>query len=515
MRSFADVGVGARDTSAATRRPRRVALAMVAAAWVLLLAGCDWSMYRGTTAHTGESFGESTIGVANVGALGQAWTTSDDDQLGNDYGPPVVASGRLYVQLTDALAAYDANGIVGCVGTPSECHPVWRTDTILSSPAIARGAVYGIADSGTPGSAKVLRAYDAAGTTACAGSPPICQPLWTGLLGDGTINVSPPAIAGGNVYLTAATYDTYAVLAFDADGQQGCAGDPKVCQPLWTATLGETAPYISDGRRSPSVADGRVFVSGYDNAVHVFDAAGQAACSGSPKQCGELWTAAVPLNCIDPSNFSVCGVSTPAVSGGHIYVSASGSGDTGGVYVFDASGMSSCSGSPKVCAPLWRTNGGGSIEPPAVANGVVLAVGESPVDSSSRLRAFDAAGVRGCSGTPTICAPQWQSTTTFINLRGLTVRAPVVAKGVVYTTSVTGAMCAGPFCSVIRHLYAFDVAGVQNCTGAPKQCAPLLDLTPPRDVNAFTEPIVANGVLYVGERELGLPSARVVHAYRP
>jgi hypothetical protein len=483
-----------------------VPLAAVAAAWVLLLAGCDWNMYRGNAAHTGGSVGESTIGVANVGALGQAWTTSDDDGLGV-YPSPAVAAGRLYVQLTDGLAAYDAKGTVGCLGTPSECHPVWRTDQSFSSPAIADGTVYGIAADG-------LRAYDATGTTACAGSPPICAPLWTGLLGDGTINISPPTIAGGTVYLTAATYDTYAVFAFDANGQQGCAGNPTVCQPIWSASLGETAPYIGDGRRSPSVANGRVFVSGYDNAVHVFDAAGQEGCHGSPKQCDALWTAAAPLTCTLP-DLRQCGLSTPAVSAGRIYVSARATEDTGGVYAFDASGMSSCSGSPRVCAPLWRTNGGGSFEPLAVANGLVLAVGESPVDSSSRLRAFDAAGVQGCSGTPTICAPQWESTTTFINLRGLTARAPAVANGVVYTASVTDPICFGPMCSVIRHVYAFDVAGVQNCTGAPKQCAPLLDLTPPRDLNAFTEPVVANGVLYVGEMELGSQTARVVHAYRP
>jgi len=88
----------------------------------------------------------------------------------------------------------------------------------------------------------------------------------------------------------------------------------------------------------------------------------------------------------------------------------------------------------------------------------------------------------------------------------------------VYVSGVTDYQYMGPLVSVIRHVQAFDVAGVQGCTGVPAQCAPRWDLSPPRDVLAYSDPVITDGVLYVVDLDVeAQPSAtlaRVVRAYR-
>jgi hypothetical protein len=90
----------------------------------------------------------------------------------------------------------------------------------------------------------------------------------------------------------------------------------------------------------------------------------------------------------------------------------------------------------------------------------------------------------------------------------------VVANGVVYAVGVDNISCE-IFCAGTRHLFAFDGPGVQGCTGTPKRCDPLLHVAGTQDVKAFTEPVVANGVLYVGDGWFD-PSAcpvRIMHAF--
>ena len=247
-------------------------------------------------------------------------------------------------------------------------------------------------------------------------------------------------------------------------------------------------------------------MSGAGHTVYVFDAAGQQNCDGTPKECSELWTAAVPLACDAP--FIVCGISAPAVARGVLYVTGREGGFTGGLFAFDANGTSSCSESPKQCSPLWTSNTAATRYPPAIGNGAVYTVAFSP-SGIYRLRAFDATGTQGCTGTPKICEPLWTSTT-----EGFT-GAPTAANGVVYAVGLSPETC-DPLCTATRHLYAFDGSGVQGCSGTPKQCAPLLDETGPEGVETFADPVVANGVLYVGD---GLPLSPlfsdlgVVHAY--
>ena len=174
---------------------------------------------------------------------------------------------------------------------------------------------------------------------------------------------------------------------------------------------------------SPVVANGVLYVETV-NELAAFSAQSTPLCSGSPEQCQPLWTA--PFT--DGSGGVLGG---PSVANGIVYA------PTGGVvYAYDANGTDDCSGTPKVCQPLWQDADVDSS--PTVANGFVYA------DSNGDLVAFDAAGHTNCSGTPKVCQPVWTGTIppTPANLK----TAPAVLNGVVYV--------AGN-----QALYAFDAAG--------------------------------------------------------
>jgi outer membrane protein assembly factor BamB len=317
-------------------------------------------------------------------------------------------------------------------------------------------------------------------------------------------------VSGGVVYVTGVTASANMLFAFDASGTQGCSGAPTVCAPLWTATFGPPSPDTDQSleSRSPAVAGGRVYVSGADHTVYAFDAAGQQNCGGVPKQCSALWTAVVPLT-------GAGGLSAPAVAGGVLYVTgAAGPGGVamGGLFAFDAAGTKSCSGAPKQCSPIWTSNptAAATRQPPAIWNGFVYIVAHAPSGEHNQLRAFDATGTQGCTGTPKTCQPIWTSTTELLT------GAPTAANGVIYVVGTSGLLCPD-LCTTTRHLYAFDASGVQGCAGTPKKCGPLLDWTDDQEFLTFADPVVKKGVVYVGDGEpLDTPfeiPLGVVHAF--
>jgi peptidoglycan/xylan/chitin deacetylase (PgdA/CDA1 family) len=228
--------------------------------------------------------------------------------------------------------------------------------------------------------------------------------LWTTTVVGGP---SSPAVSGGVEYVGSSDDKLY---AFDAAGATNCSGSPKTCAPLWTAAAG--------GSGSPAVANGAVFTG-----VGAFDAAGSTNCSGSPKTCQPLWTFAGASG-------------DPAVANGMVYV---GSSDNH-VYAFDAAGATNCSGSPKTCQPLWSATVGGVVTSPAVANGVVYVSSYNP-QFSNALAAFDAAGTTNCSGSPKTCQPLWQwSQSTDVGH----VSSPAVSTGSVYVVAEGGLYAFGP-----------------------------------------------------------------------
>ena len=415
----------------------------------LLLSACDWTMFRYMAAHTGFNNTESAISVGNVSglterftavtgagvtspsvargkvyvgsgdnnvyafdAVGAAncsgsprtcqplWTATTDGPVGS---APAVVNGVVYVGSSDNnVYAFDAAGATNCSGSPRTCQPLWTAATnsaVASSPAVVNGVVYIGSEDGQ------LYAFDAAGATNCSGTPKTCQPLWTANAGDDGPILASPAVANGVVYV--GSYFEGNLFAFDAAGATNCSGTPKTCQPLWTAPTA-SRPFGSMFS-SPAVANGVVYVGSGDNKLYAFDAAGAANCSGSPKTCQPLWTAAT-------SDFVG---SSPAVANGVVYV---GSNDHH-LYAFDAAGVTNCSGSPKTCTPLWTAATSEIvISSPAVANGVVY-VGSN----DGNLYAFDAAGVTNCLGSPKTCTPLFTTATTNGG-----VGSPAVANGIVY-----------------------------------------------------------------------------------
>ena len=314
-----------------------------------------------------------------------------------------------------------------------------------SSPVVVNGVLYEGADD------HMLYAYDAAGATGCSGSPKTCAPLWTA--SSGGFRFSSPAVANGVVY--EGSHDGI-LYAYDAAGLTKCSGTPKICAPLWTANTG------SGIESSATVANGDVYIGSGNGNVDAFDAAGNTNCSGTPKTCAPLWVAHTGSNIL---------VSSAAVANGVLFV---GSVDHN-LYAFDAAGVTNCSGTPKICSPLWTASTGNQVwSSPAVVNGVVY-IGSG--DGS--LYVFDAGGTTNCSGTPKKCAPLWTARTG-----GGIISSPAVANGVVYVGSSD------------NNLYVFDATGNTNCSGTPKICNPLW--TAPTGAGVFSSPAVANGVVFVG-----------------
>lgn len=263
-----------------------------------------------------------------------------------------------------------------------------------------------------------------------------------------------PVVAGNLVYVTSGGVGG-GLRAFAVDGSTGCAGTPATCAPVWSAA--------ATGDVGQAAVAGGVVVVAVGADLHAYSAGGTTGCSGSPAVCSPLWTA--------PGWGG-----TPVVAGGRLFVSAGtrlGS--------FDAAGIDGCGGEPVVCTPAWSADLGDafspfpdveSISPPAVADGAVyvgLWQNNSYLNGGDygSVVAFDAAGVDGCGGTPTTCAPRWWATT------GAVTRSPAVVDGVVVVNGRdTGEyeIDGDVYTTGRSTVSAFDVAGCES--GAPEPCQP-------------------------------------------
>ena len=230
---------------------------------------------------------------------------------------------------------------------------------------------------------------------------------------------SAPAVADGRVYMTVSRSGQiddgpmFSVAAYDAVGQVGCSGAPRVCSPLWQSQA------LGDPVSSPSIDHGVLYA--FDDSVLVaLDATGTTNCSGTPKICTPLWTSASrPAFPLDSAGV--------AVTGGVVYAGTAGSspGQPVGLAAFDSAGVSGCSGAPKVCAPLWTTSRGAETAP-AVANGVIYAT------DTTGISAFDAHGSVNCSGVPAVCLPVWTAAGPFV------ASSPSVVNGRIYVGGTDG-----------------------------------------------------------------------------
>jgi hypothetical protein len=293
--------------------------------------------------------------------------------------------------------------------------------------------------------------FDAVGADGCSGSPRTCQPQWT------ITQHQSPDVMESTLYLGGAAYD--------ADGVQGCSGSPKVCDPLWFddgtgAPTGPVDPTKLNLRFGGPALHGAEQVNIYGHLIQ--KPPGCTAPAGIVPSCSAAWGRTLGGG---PNGGQV---GWPAVADGRIFASYSGVGGQGILYAFD--------GRDATGPTLWSASlpgvGGPTI---ATADGLVVTTVQTPL--GSWLAAYDAAGVKNCSGSPTTCTPVWVSD-PWGGAGGDAV--PALADGVVYR--VTGSQ-----------LRAYDLHGVQNCSGSPVVCHQLWV----GDVGArVTPPAVANGVVY-------------------
>ena len=126
--------------------------------------------------------------------------------------------------------------------------------------------------------------------------------------------------------------------------------------------------------------------------------------------------------------------------------------------------------------------------PSTEAAGFQYVLPAGPVDGT--LSAYDASGAKNCSGTPKTCLPVWQASTGTAGVLDTATRlagrgSPVADGGKVFAGGASG-------------VYAFYVAGTENCAGSPTICAPVELGEPPRPAGS---PTVYDGTLFVASAD--------------
>jgi outer membrane protein assembly factor BamB len=211
-----------------------------------------------------------------------------------------------------------------------------------------------------------------------------------------------------------------------------------------------------------------LYIGAAANTIEAFDANAVTNCSGTPKVCAPLWVGT-------PPQISGSQVSTPAIGNGRVYVGA----PDGNMYVFDAKGVTNCAGSPKICAPLWtdETRTTGALNSSPAFDGNFVYVGSSTQD----LYAFDVNGSLDCTTElPVTCAPVF----TDVMFVG-TSSSPAIANGLVYVGGNDGA------------LHAFSENDFSHCVHGPNICPQVWTAAVGSSID-LSSPAVADGVVYIG-----------------
>jgi hypothetical protein len=441
----------------------------------LILTGCDWSQLGFSTGHTGDSSNETTVNASNVSSLRQkffaaAGTTTVESQT-------MIANGVLYAVSNDGnLYAFSATGSQGCSGTPLTCAPLWSASILAShsAPVVANGMVYVMGQGG-------LYALDADGKTNCSGSPVVCRPLWQA---PSSYPFGSPTVANGTVYISSG--DGGGTLeAFDANGLVNCSGAPKICSPIWSSTaLGLAIDY------SVAISNDIAYLvggaSGIGTTVYAFDASGTTHCSGTPKVCSPLWQYSPDMQI---SGYPVVSGNTLYIDSAYVETSPPFE-TTGMLEAFDANGGTNCSGTPKVCAPIWQSANSfpAGLAPIVTGSTVFVPTVSGPI------AAFATTGLQNCSGEPRICAPKWTT-----SISGAWTSA-VVGGNVLFAEGLVGNE---------DRTYAFDASGVVDCSAT--FCSPLLSLG--HSVGTTHALSIANGMLYLGGSQSSRGLGGIVWAY--
>ncbi len=167
--------------------------------------------------------------------------------------------------------------------------------------------------------------------------------------------------------------------------------------------------------------------------------------------------------------------SSPVVANGKVYVGTSdlGGSGRGSIRAYDATGQTGCSGTPKTCTALWGvTTDVGVGSSMSVVNGVLYAV-----DGLGVLYAIDAEGPSHCGGESAGCPVLWAADTGYGGGG-----APAVVGSLLFVGSGS------------NRLSVYDARGVANCSGTTRRfCAPLWTATTNSPIRAVA---VDRGVVY-------------------
>jgi eukaryotic-like serine/threonine-protein kinase len=218
-------------------------------AMVVLLVGCDWSVYGFDAAHTSHNSTETTISAANVGSLVEQWSSSNGGNVSQSL-PPVISHGVVYASSTypDATGTQYLGDVYAYDAKNGARRWVRSTNGIPSPPSVANGIVYvGSVD-------HFLYAFDA--TTG--------EVRWMAPT-TGEVR-SPPTVSDGKVYV-ASEAGPSETGPFYTSTQYLYAFDAMSGQVSWSSPIGRGST------ASPTVAEGMVFIAAGDGRVRAFDAA--------------------------------------------------------------------------------------------------------------------------------------------------------------------------------------------------------------------------------------------------
>ena len=403
---------------------RRLVLGVVI---VVLGASCGWARPRFDAGNTGNNPVERLLSAANVGTLAKQFAVAS--ATSSSAAKFVVAGGHVYVE-GSALRVFDANGNEGCGGSPRTCSPQWSLDGPGVADVQGRAIYAPVVNQGA-------RGYDAGGVTNCSGSPRICHSSWGEQLGPAVDGPTDPN-AMHFVKLTTSAHgsESVSIVGYPIGCDGGSCVCVQFCTEKWIAGVGGGANGGAVG--GPAVANGVVYASyspvGGSATLSAFDGTNGVGAAS-------LWSAAIS------------GVTGSAIAvGDGVVVLPEYSAGGSRLDVFDAAGRMGCSGSPRVCLPLWTTDviAARDDAAPAIANGVLYRA------AGSQLRGYDL-GQSHCTGSPRVCTQSWTAAV------GPNVTAPAVANGLVFASASDGTV------------EAFDAQGVSNCSATTHVCSALWD----------------------------------------
>jgi outer membrane protein assembly factor BamB len=307
----------------------------------------NWPQFLYDPARSGCNPYESVLSVDTVGSLTTKWQYQSG--ANGVVSSPVVANGVLYFGSSPDPFSGGLNAIEASTGKLLWDYGLGAPGT--SPAAVANGIIY------------------VGGSLGVFALTPAGAPVWIFSTAPYQVRAA-PAVVNGVVYVLAAGKTMYALNA--STGAQ-----------IWSTSISNLG---SDGYSAPAVADGMVYVGSPDSNLYALDAAtgvvvwkyqtGGNIHSSSPSVAnGKVYVGSLD------GNFYALNAKTGALVWSYTignYQSSSASVSRGVVY-FTSDGGTLYALNGSTGALVWQAAIGGSESSPAVANGVVYAVGAGDI----------------------------------------------------------------------------------------------------------------------------------------